>query len=147
MRKQKYAAELGFDRYDKSRLQRALHKISDKRIFIRLQAVLLAAQGMSIDAVVIITKKSRRIIYYWISRYLKTHQPVCLYDAPRQGRPPAAPAITDKRILKELKLNPLELGYNTNIWTVATLSKQLSQRYKCEIRPFTLYRRMRVSLR
>lgn len=143
MRKQKYAAESGFDRYDKGRLQRALQKVSEKRIFLRLQAVLLVAQGMSIDSVIMVTNKSRRIIYYWISSYIKTHQPTCLYDAPRQGRPPAAPAITNNRIMKALKSNPLELGYNTNVWTVATLSKHLSQRYECEIAPFTLYRRMR----
>lgn len=142
MRKQKHLAE--FDRYDKGRLERALQEVSDKRIYVRIHAVLLLAQGMSIDSVVEIIHKSRRVIYYWLSTYLRTHQPACLYDAPRKGRPVTAPAITGKRILKELKRNPLELGYNTNVWTVATLSRHLSQRYGCDIHPFTLYRRMKA---
>lgn len=142
MRKQKHSVEFG--RYDKVRLEKALQEVSDKRTFLCIQAVLLLAQGMSIDSVVQIIHKSRRAIYYWLSTYLKSHQPACLYDAPRKGRPLAAPAITDKRILKELKRNPLELGYNTNVWTVATLSKHLSLSYGCEIRPFTLYRRMKA---
>lgn len=142
MRKQKHS--VGLDRYDKVRLEKALEEVSDKRTFLRIQAILLLAQGMSIDSVVQIIHKSRRVIYYWLSTYLKSHQPVCLYDAPRKGRPLAAPAITDKRILKELKRNPLELGYNTNVWTVATLSKHLSLSYGCEIGPFTLYRRMKA---
>lgn len=143
MRKQKHSTKFGFDRYDKGRLERALQEVLDKRTFLRIHAVLLLAQGISIDSVVSMIHKSRRVIYYWLSTYLKTHQPAYLYDAPRKGRPLAAPAITDKRILKELNRTPLELGYNTNVWTVAALSRHLSQRYGCDIHPFTLYRRMR----
>jgi transposase len=65
-------------------------------------------------------------------------------DAPRSGRPRSAPNITDKRIVAELKRNPLKLGYNTTVWTVEIVARHLSQRYGCEIRPFTLYRRMKA---
>lgn len=143
MRKQKRSTVPEFDHYDVNRLEKALQQASDARVYVRIHAVLLLAQGLSITSVVQIVRKSRRVIYYWMSTYLKTHQPQCLYDAPRKGRPRMAPAITAKRILKELKRNPLDLGYNTNIWTVATLSSQLSKEYECEISPFTLYRRMK----
>ena len=64
-------------------------------------------------------------------------------DACRSGRPPATVAITDKRILSALKHSPLQLGYNTTVWTVALLASYLSEHYGCEISPFTLYRRMK----
>jgi transposase len=143
MRKQKSPAEFGFDRYDKSRLRKALQKVSDKRTFLRLKAVLLIAQGMNITAVAKLLDKSFQIIYQWIDCYLINHQASSLFDVPKQGRPKAAQRITDKRILKEMERNPMHLGYNTNVWTVPLLAKHLGARFKCEIRPRTLYRRMK----
>ena len=143
MRMQKSPAEFGFDRYDKGRLQRALHQVKDKRTYLRLKAVLLFAQGMDIHAVAKIIDKSVRVIYYWIGTYLEKHQTRSLYDAPRAGRPLVAQSITDKRILRELKRNPLRLGYNTTVWTVALLAKHLSIRYGCNIRSRTMRRRMK----
>jgi hypothetical protein len=46
MRKQMSSAEFGFDRYDKGRVEKALQKVSDKRTYVRLKAVLLIAQGI-----------------------------------------------------------------------------------------------------
>jgi transposase len=143
MRLQKSPTEFGFDRYDKVRLRNALKRVTDKRTYLRLKAVLLVAQGMSIHEVASIIEKSVQIIYVWITAYLKQHRAQVLFDAPRSGRPLSAPGITDKRILRELKLNPLRLGYYTTTWTVALLAKHLSNRYGSVIRPFTLYRRMK----
>ncbi len=133
-----------FDRYDVMRLQKALQKISDKRTFLRLHAVLLIAQGMGVETVARMVDKTKRVIYYWIDAYLKNHRVQSLFDAPRSGRPLTAQSITDKRILRELKRNPLLLGYNTTVWTVAILATHLSIRYACNIHPFTLYRRMKA---
>ena len=143
MRKQRSPAEFGFDRYDKGRLERALQKVTDKRTFIRLKAVLLVAQEMTIRAVAKLFDKSKRAVYHWIETYLQNHQPSALYDAPRGGRPLSAQAITDQHILRELRRSPLLLGYNTTVWTVAVLARHLSVCYECEIRPRTLYRRMK----
>lgn len=144
MRQQKSPSELGFDRYDTGRLSKAMVKVGDKRTYLRLKAVLLVAQGMPINAVAQFLDKSFQIVYQWVAAYLKHHMAESLYDAPRSGRPLTAQAITDKRILRELKRNPLLLGYNTTVWTVAILAGHLSRTYECEIRPFTLYRRMKA---
>src|SRR5687767_12353255 len=101
MRKQKSPVEFGFDRYDQKRLQKALKKVSDKRTFIRLKAVLLIAQGMTIQAVAKFFDASKRVAYNWIGAYLKNHQPSTLLDAPRSGRPVSTPSISDQRILRE----------------------------------------------
>jgi transposase len=143
MRKQMSSAEFGFDRYDKGRVEKALQKVSDKRTYVRLKAVLLIAQGMAIQSVATFFDKSLQVVYLWIRTYLKTHQASSLFDAPRSGRPRAAQGITDKRILGELKRNPLHLGYRTTVWTVALLAEHLSIRYGQKIGYWTLYRRMK----
>lgn len=143
MRTQKSPKEFGFNRFDILRLQKALKQVCNKGAFIRMKAVLLVAQGMPIQSVAKLFDKSFQILYHWMALYLKQHQAAALLDAPKSGRPLVAPAITDKRILRELKRNPLKLGYPTTVWTVTLLARHLSSRYDQEIRPFTLYRRMK----
>ena len=144
MRKQRSPAEWGFTRFDRMRLQKALQAVSDKRIFLRLKAVMFCAEGMPVQAVAGLFDKSFQVVYRWVSLYLQQHNTQALVDAPRSGRPRSAPGISDKHILRELKRNPLKLGYNTTVWTVETLAQHLSYRYGYEIRPFTLYRRMKA---
>ena len=144
MRKQKSVGELGFTRFDRLRLQKALKQVTDKRTFVRLKAVLLCAEGMAVPSVAQLLDISFQIVYRWINAYVQHHCAAVLFDAPRSGRPLSAPGITDKRILKQLKRNPLKLGYHTNVWTVKVLAKHLSEVYGCDIQPFTLYRRMKA---
>jgi transposase len=144
MRQQKSAVEFGFNRYDKARLHKAMERVSDKRTYLRLKAVLLVAHGMNINEVSQLLDKSFQIIYQWINSYIAHHDPQALYDASRSGRPLTAPSITNQRILKELNRNPLLLGYNTTVWTVALLGTHLNDKYQCNISSFTLYRRMKA---
>lgn len=143
MRRAKSPAEFGFNRYDEPRLKRALKQAVDKRTFQRVQAVLLVAQGRAISEVTEISEVSAKTLYNWVHLYLDQHQVAALYDAPRCGRPPVAKRITTARILRELRRNPLRIGYRTTVWTVKLLAKHLSQLYQCMISPRTLRRRMR----
>lgn len=144
MRKQRSPQDLGFDRYDKGRLYRALTMATDTRLYIRMKAVLLVAEGMPATEVAQLFDKSRRVVYHWINTYLMYHRPEALFDDPRSGRPPAAPGITDECILRELALNPLHLGYPTTVWTVALLARHLNRCYGDSITPRTLRRRMKA---
>lgn len=143
MRTQKSPEVFGFTHHDRRRLQGALASAVDSRVYVRLKAVLLAAEGKRVSEVAQLFDKRRSTLYNWIAAYLRGHRCEALFDAPRSGRPPAAPAITEQRILRALKGNPLKLGYQTTVWTVEILARHLSQRYGCAIRPFTLYRRMK----
>ena len=67
-----------------------------------------------------------------------------LADTPRSGRPLAAKSVTAARIKRELRRNPLRLGYQTTVWTVPLLAKHLSRLYGCALSPYTLRRRMRA---
>jgi transposase len=142
MRRARTPHELGFDQYDRQRLARALQRAKDLRLFRRVQAVLLVARGWTVAEVARITAATPDAIYHWIRLYLKTHRPDSLGDAPRSGRPPTAGCITDARIVREFRRDPLRLGYNSTGWTVALLAQHLGRKYSCPITARTLRRRM-----
>jgi transposase len=143
MRRARTPHELGFDQHDRQRLARALARATDLRFFRRVQAVLLLARSFSIAEAARITGAKPNAVYRWLRLYLRTHKPDGLRDAPRSGRPHAAGRITDARIVREFRRDPLRLGYNTTAWTVALLAKHLGRRYGCPILARTLRRRMR----
>lgn len=132
-----------FEAWDRRRLSQAARHAVEARVFRRIQAVLLVAEGHRCAEAAQITGLSRRTVYYLVDRYLHAHQVSVLEDQSRSGRPPGARSITKARILRELGRSPLKLGYRTNVWTVALLAHHLSQRYGCPITPDTLRRRMK----
>lgn len=143
MRRQKSSSDFGFNHHDTRRLQTAMNTAPNRRTYLRLQAVFLFIEGTDVCSIAYISGKSVQIVYRWIKFYAKSRHPDALYDSPRSGRPLAAKEISDKRILKELKRNPLPLGCNATVWTTALLAKHLSTRYSYNIHPRTLYRRMK----
>lgn len=143
MRKPTTPSELGFSGHDRRRLTQALNKVTCSRLFRRIQSVLLVATGRGVTEASHITGLGRSAVYYLVTRYLSAHQVAALDDEPRGGRPAVAAAITEARILRELRRLPLRLGYRTNVWTVELLAQHLSARYECAITPYTRRRRMR----
>ncbi|WP_204249780.1 helix-turn-helix domain-containing protein [Gemmata sp. SH-PL17] len=137
-------ADLGFDQHDRHRLARAGESCPDARTFRRLQAVLLIARGRAVPEVARLTALKPWAIYAWVRRYLAEHRADALVDRPRSGRPPASPAITDARIVRQFRRDPLRLGYSTTGWTVPLLAAHLSRTYAGPITPDTLRRRMRA---
>lgn len=144
MRTPRTPADLGFDQHDRHRLARAVESCPDARTFRRLQAVLLVARGRSVPEVARLTDLKPWAIYAWVRRYLAGHRPGALADRPRSGRPRAAPAVTDARIVRQFRRDPLHLGYNTTGWTVPLLAAHLRRTHDCTITPDTLRRRMRA---
>jgi transposase len=144
MRKPTTPAEFGFTARDRRRLSQALADASQARVFRRLQAVLLIAQGYTAQTAAQITGLSLRSIYHLVNRFLTDHQIGVLLDQSRSGRPTVATQITSARILAELRRSPLRLGYRTNVWTVELLADRLGHQYDCAISPHTLRRRMRA---
>jgi transposase len=125
-------------------LTKALKRITEARLFQRVQAVLWVAQGEPISEVAALTGVSQQTVYNWLQRYLACHQVAALADAPRSGRPVTAPQLTAAHIFQALQDNPLRLGYRTTVWSVKLLATHLSQRSPCPITPGTLRRRMKA---
>ncbi len=137
------SVELGFNLRDQHRLSKALSQASEVRIFRRIQAVLLIAEGRSFAEAAQITALSLRSVYNLVNRYLQSHQVDSLHDLPHPGRPQAAACLTKARILRLLQRSPLRLGYRSTVWTVAILAQHLRQMYQCSISARTLRRRMK----
>jgi transposase len=142
MRTPKRSVDVELDGRDRRRLARALHEIGDSRTYRRTLAVLCIAQGLLVDEVAKLIGMSRRSIYRWIDRYGHGHRVDGLPDRARSGRPAAAAAISDRRIARELRHDPMKLGYQTTSWTVGLLAKHLTDRYDCPISARTLRRRL-----
>src|SRR5919198_4581313 len=143
MRKSATPSDLGFTARDRLRLTNAMQRAAESRLFRRIQAVLLVAKEYSFRKAAEITGLSLSSVYKLVRRYLVSHQVEDFQDGERCGRPRVASAVTDSRILRELRRNPLRLGYRTNVWTVALLARHLSDRYGYPINPHTLQRRMK----
>ncbi len=104
MRKPQKPSELGFTYHDQRRLKQALSHSTGARLFRRIQAVLLIADGRPIKEVAEITSSSQRSVYQWIHEYLLEHRVDSLLDLPRSGRPLVAKTLTDGRIKRELSV-------------------------------------------
>jgi transposase len=144
MRTAKRPSELGLHQDDISRLTTALKRVTDARLFQRVQAVLGVAQGDPISEVAELTGVSGQTIYNWLQRYLACHQVAAWADAPRRGRPVTAPQLAAAHILQHLHANPRELGYRTTVWSVTLLAAHLRRQYACRLSPHTLRRRMKA---
>lgn len=136
--------ERGFDQHDRQRLAAALRRATEVRTYRRVQAVLLVARGHSVPEVAELTGARAAAVYDWVGRYLRDHRPDRLADAPRSGRPRVATTLTDARIKRQFRRDPLRLGYSTTGWTVALLAKHLGHVYDCPITARTPRRRMRA---
>lgn len=143
MRRPRTPTDLGFDQHDRQRLARALRRATAVRLYRRVQAVLLVARGLPVPEVATIVGAKTAAVYDWVRRYRRTRRPEDLADAPRSGRPRTAARITDARIAREFRRDPLRLGYNATGWTVPLLAEHLGTTYDCPIGVRTLRRRMR----
>lgn len=137
--------EFKFTARDGSRLAAALKQARDARLFRRLQAVLLIADGRPVGEVAHLVGASRQSVYNWVRLYAASRRAEALSDGARAGRPCAAGGLTGERILAELRRDPLALGYSTQVWTVALLAEHLSRRCGCPVTERTLRRRMRAA--
>ena len=144
MRTAKRPSELGLHQYDISRLTTALQGVTDARLFHRVQAVLWVAQGDPISEVAELTGVSGQTIYHGLPRYLACHRVAAWADAPRSGRPVAAPQIPATQIRRALRCNPLHLGSRTTVWSVTLLAAPLSHHSDGPMTPHTRRRRLKA---
>jgi transposase len=122
----------------------ALRNIRETRSYRRGVAVLSVAQGRSVSEVARLLRIGPRAIHLWVNRYRHRHRVEDLMEGPRSGRPRTAPALSDARIVRAFKRDPLALGYRATTWTVPLLAEHLKSVYHCPITRRTLRRRMKT---
>ena len=128
---------------DRRRLQRALSATGGARVYRRLEAVLLVAEGHSISEAARRVRAARLSVQRWAARYLTSHDAGVLADRSRRGRPRVAPSLTRSRLTAALARDPRACGYRATSWTVPLLAQHLRERHGIPIGGRTLRRRLR----
>jgi transposase len=131
-----------FSPTDRRRLERALSVAREARLYRRIEAVLLIAEGQPISEAARRVRATRLSVRGWIERYLATHDAAALADQPRRGRPHSAPRLTPRLLTAALARDPRGYGYQATSWTVPLLRHYLQQRHDITISARTLRRRL-----
>jgi len=113
-------------------LQDEIRRSQDSRYDHRLHAVLLIAQGMSCPEVGRLLGDARRTIEYWVHRF-EEEGLSGLVDLERPGRPSRLGDEQYREIGEVLRLSPLDVGMDTNLWDGKTLSEFIQSRYRISL--------------
>ena len=130
-----------FTAADRRRLARAMHLTTSVRVYRRLEAVLLVAEGHRVSDSARLARTHRRNVERWVRRYLATRDPAALADEPRAGRPRLT-ALTERRLAHVLATDPRTRGYQTATWTAPLLAAYCAEQFHCAVSPRTMRRRL-----
>lgn len=111
------------------------------RVFRRLAAVLLVAEGHRIADSARLVRTHRRNVARWVRRYLAARDPNALVDHARGGRPPKA-GLTDRQLRRVLGTDPRTLGFQATTWTTPLLVTYCAERFRCALSARTMRRRL-----
>src|SRR4051812_27866368 len=126
MRRHTKSAAQRFSPTDRRRLERALSAAREARLYRRIEAVLLVAEGQPISDAAQRVRATRLSVRRWVERYLAAHDAAALADRPRRGRPHSAPRLTPCRLAAALARDPRGCGYQEGIASVVTQTTRSS---------------------
>ena len=109
---------LELSRSERTALEAALKATRDRRHWVRLRGVLLAAQGVPIAEICRDLGCAQSSAYDWLAHWRRSRDPAALADAPRSGQPPVLKAAHRARLEQLLGEPPEDYGYKTVGWTV-----------------------------
>lgn len=113
-------------------VQQEILRSDESRYDHRLHGILLVSSGYSSTEVAHLFGHSPRTVQYWVHRFEQSGF-AGLQEVPRPGRPAVLSAIIRKRLGRDLRQCPRELGYSQNLWDGKLLSYHLSQRFKVQL--------------
>jgi transposase len=128
---------------DRTRLVTALDAAREARVYRRLEAVLLVAEGHSVAETARRCRADRSSVHRWLARYTAARrEATALADQPRGGRPRRNRTLTPRRLATALARDPRRCGYQATSWTVPLLAHDLAARDGIAISARTLRRRL-----
>lgn len=127
---------------DRKRLQRALEATREARLYRRLEALLLLAEGHSLSESARRVRCSRLSVRRWALRYLQDHDAAALADGARRGRPRTAEPLSAEQLGALLAQDPRQYGYRATSWTVPLLATYLRTHRQLSVSVRTLRRRL-----
>ena len=126
---------------DRRRLAAALRAARQARVYRRLEALLLVAEGLSVAEAAHRCRVDRSSVHRWLAQYRAEHEATALRDRPRSGRPRRHPRLTPQRLAAALARDPHRCGYQATSWTVPLLAHDLAAK-GIPVSPRTLRRRL-----
>jgi transposase len=126
---------------DRKRLATALAATREARVYRRLEALLLVAEGHSVAEAARRCRVNRSSVHRWLVQYRAEHEVTALRDRPRSGRPRLHRTLTPRRLAAALARDPHRCGYQATSWTVPLLAHDLAAK-GIAVSPRTLRRRL-----
>ncbi|WP_244627447.1 helix-turn-helix domain-containing protein, partial [Microvirga tunisiensis] len=141
MQRHDHSPGTGLDEADRKRLAAALAGAREARVYRRLEALLLVAEGHSVAEAARRCRVNRSSVHRWLAQYKAEHEATALMDRPRSGRPRRHPRLTPQRLAAALARDPRRCGYQATSWTVPLLAHDLAAK-GLAVSPQTLRRRL-----
>jgi transposase len=133
---------VGLGGRDRKRLAAALEAAREARVYRRVEALLLVAEGHSVAEAARHCHVDRSSVHRWLARYGAGRDATALADRPRGGRPRQSSRLTPRRLAVVLARDPRRCGYRATSWTVPLLAHYLAAQEGVAISARTLRRRL-----
>jgi transposase len=127
---------------DRRRLATALAAAREARVYRRLEALLLVAEGHAVAEAARRCRVDRSSVHRWLAQYIAQRSSTVLADRPRSGRPRQASRLTPQRLAAAMARDPRRCGYLATTWTVPLLAHYLAAHDSIEVSHRTLRRRL-----
>lgn len=131
---------LELSRAERSALEQALRTTKNRRHWVRLRGVLLAAAGVPVAEIGAALGAGQSTVFGWLAHWRQVHDPAALADAPRSGQPPRLKPAHRARLVALLEESPRAHGYASEGWTVPLLEAHFCDREGVVVSDTTLRR-------
>src|ERR671933_2115269 len=126
---------------DRKRLAAALETVREARVYRRVEALLLVAEGPTVAEAARRCHVDRSSVHRWLGQYGAVRNAAVLVDR-RSGRPRQGGRLTPRRLAAVLARDPRRCGYRATSWTVPLLAHFLAVQDGIAISARTLRRRL-----
>jgi len=127
---------------DRKRLAAALEAAREARVYRRVEALLLVAEGQTVAEAARRCHVDRSSVHRWLARYGAERDATALADRPRSGRPRRSSRLTPRRLAAVLARDPRRCGYQATSWTAPLLAHYPAAQDGIAISARTLRRRL-----
>jgi transposase len=127
---------------DRKRLAAALATAREARVYRRVEALLLVAEGQMVAEAARRCRVDRCSVHRWLRQYGARRDAAALADRLRSGRPRQSRRLTPRRLAAVLARDPRRCGYLATSWTVPLLVHYLAAQDGITISARTLRRRL-----
>lgn len=127
---------------DRKRLAAALATAHEARVYRRVEALLLVAEGQTVTEAARRCHVDRSRVHRWLGQYGARRDAAALVDRLRSGRPRQGSRLTPRRLAAVLARDPRRCGYLATNWTVPLLVHYLAAQDGIIISARTLRRRL-----